>query len=77
MANSESQNTEAEQYLEVFKYVLKGMDIEYAKYIQELNDLQDVELAHILADSYLIQILQRLEFDKTVEAFSSLKKWYS
>lgn len=55
---------------------IKELDEEYAGYIESLPH-QNVEGAHIQADEYLVSLLKELGFEKTVEEFESMHKWYA
>ena len=48
----------------------------WVKRLQECN-IDDTEMTHILADEVLCELLKELGYDKVVEAFEDLPKWYS
>ncbi len=54
-----------------------GTDEFFAEKMQELESLYDTEGVHKFADELLCEILTRVGFPKTVEAFRELDKWYA
>lgn len=55
---------------------IKELDEIYAGHIESASH-QDREGAHIQADEELISLLKELGFEKTVEEYESMPKWYS
>ena len=53
------------------------LDEEAAQQIIAMYDNDDTEANHGNADDIIIGILKQLGFDKTVEAFDNLPKWYA
>ena len=53
------------------------MDEEAAQQIIAMYGNDDHEANHCNADDIIIGILKQLGFDKTVEAFNHLPKWYA
>lgn len=55
---------------------IKELDETYAGHIESASH-QDTEGAHRQADEYLVALLKELGFEKTVEEFESMHKWYA
>lgn len=50
---------------------------EKLKALRKLADSKDIECAHIEADDLLCEILLDLGYDKIVEAYEAIDKWYA
>lgn len=55
---------------------IKELDDIYAGHIESASH-QDREGAHMKADEELVKLLKELGFEKTVEEYESLPKWYA
>jgi hypothetical protein len=53
------------------------LDQEFADKIAALWNHHDVETAHMTADALLLELLEKIGFGATAEAFCKLEKWYS
>ncbi len=53
------------------------LDAEFARHIKRDCGRDDPECAHTAADRYLCNLLTELGFEKTVEAFMAVQKWYA
>lgn len=57
--------------------IFEAMDENAAQQILAMYGDADTEANHCNADDIIIGILMQLGFDKTVEAFKHLPKWYA
>ena len=57
--------------------ILEMLDEAAASEILAMYDNDDIETIHSYADQILTEVLKKLGFDKTVEAFRRLPKWYA
>lgn len=57
--------------------IFNAMDNDAAQQIIAMYGDNDYEANHHNADEILLDILKQLGFDKTVEAFKHLPKWYA
>lgn len=57
----------------------KNLNDSYVREIREigLKYADDEEVAHLLADSCLCDLLTALGYTEVVEAFDNIDKWYS
>lgn len=55
---------------------IKELDEAYAGYIESASHL-DTEEAHRQADGYLVELLRGLGFEKVIEEYESMHKWYA
>ena len=53
-----------------------NLDVEFANYIDETCN-GDVEAGHARADDALCRLLKTLGYDRTVDAFEGIAKWYA
>jgi len=38
---------------------------------------EDVEMAHLLADEAIVNLLEKLGFDDVIDEYEKVKKWYA
>ena len=50
---------------------------EYIEKLRKLNELNDTEAEHILADDLLVEILIKLGYQDIVDEYERINKWYS
>ena len=50
---------------------------EYIEKLRKLNELNNTETEHILADDLLVEILIKLGYQDIVDEYERINKWYS
>lgn len=54
----------------------KELENKYLKLLQECIDNPDGEMAHEMADGFLCNLLIELGYEKVVEKFLNVNRWY-
>jgi hypothetical protein len=50
---------------------------EFADKMQEIDTDRDIESGHVKADELMCSLLKELGYDKGVEIFNKMVKWYA
>ena len=56
---------------------VKNLDRDAARSMLKLTESKDPEMAHFAADLILLDLLKKVGFTETVEAFKEVPKWYA